>query len=46
MSNVSHQREYLGDKMNELAMNTKNKNIRDLYILTNELRVVTGIEVT
>jgi hypothetical protein len=23
--------EYLKDKMNELAMNSKNKNIRDLY---------------
>jgi hypothetical protein len=25
------QREYLGDKINELAMISKNKNIRDLY---------------
>jgi hypothetical protein len=24
-------REYLKDKINELAMNSKNKNIRDLY---------------
>jgi hypothetical protein len=24
-------REYLNDKINELAMNSKNKNIRDLY---------------
>jgi hypothetical protein len=31
-------REYLKDKMNELAMNNKNKNIRDLYRGINELK--------
>jgi hypothetical protein len=40
LNNVGHEahrhfrnkmREYLKDKINELAMNSKNKNIRDLY---------------
>jgi hypothetical protein len=28
---MNMKREYLKDKINELAMNSKNKNIRDLY---------------
>jgi hypothetical protein len=31
-------REYLEDKINELAMNSKNKNIRDLYRGKNEFQ--------
>jgi hypothetical protein len=31
-------REYLKDKINELAMNSKNKNIRDLYREINEFK--------
>jgi hypothetical protein len=31
-------REYLKDKINELAMNSKNKNIRDLYRGINEFK--------
>jgi hypothetical protein len=31
-------REYLKDKINELAMNSKNKNIRDLYERINEFK--------
>jgi hypothetical protein len=31
-------REYLKDKINELAMNSKNKNIRILYRGTNEFK--------
>jgi hypothetical protein len=31
-------REYLEDKINELAMNSKNKNIRDLYRGINEFK--------
>jgi hypothetical protein len=31
-------REYLKDKINELALNNKNKNIRDLYRGLNELK--------
>jgi hypothetical protein len=31
-------REYLNDKINELAMNSKNKNIRDLYRGINEFK--------
>jgi hypothetical protein len=31
-------REYLKDKINELAMNSKNKNIRDLYTGINEFK--------
>jgi tRNA nucleotidyltransferase/poly(A) polymerase len=31
-------REYLKDKINELAMNRKNKNIRDLYRGINDFR--------
>jgi hypothetical protein len=30
--------EYLKDKINELAMNSKNKNIRDLYRGINEFK--------
>jgi hypothetical protein len=30
--------EYLKDKINELAMNSKNKNIRDLYRVINEFK--------
>jgi hypothetical protein len=32
-------REYLKDKINELAMNRKNKNIRDLYRGINEFKI-------
>jgi hypothetical protein len=47
LNNVSHEasrhfrnkkREYLNDKINELATNSKNKNIRDLYRAINELK--------
>jgi hypothetical protein len=30
-SNLNNVREYLKDKINKLATNSKNKNIRDLY---------------
>jgi hypothetical protein len=36
-------REYLKDKINELAMNSKNNNIRDLYIGINESEGVTKL---
>jgi hypothetical protein len=38
-------REYLKDKINELATNNKNKNIRDLYRGIMNLRIATNIEV-
>jgi hypothetical protein len=36
-------REYLKDKINELAMNTKNKNIRDLYRGINEFKRIINL---
>jgi hypothetical protein len=36
-------KEYLKDKINELAKNSKNKNIRDLYRGINEFTHCTGI---
>jgi hypothetical protein len=39
-------REYLKDKINELAMNSKNKNIRDLYRGIMDLRRATNREIT
>jgi hypothetical protein len=39
-------REYLKDKINELAMNSKNKNIRDLYRGLNEFKRATNREIT
>jgi hypothetical protein len=39
-------REYLKVKINELAMNSKNKNIRDLYRGINELTGATNLEIT
>jgi hypothetical protein len=33
-------REYVDDKINELPMNSKNKNIRDLYRGINEFKIV------
>jgi hypothetical protein len=39
-------REYLKDKMNELAMNSKNKNIRDLYRGINEFRRAMNLEIS
>jgi hypothetical protein len=35
---MNKMREYLKDKINELATNSKNKNIRDLYRGTNEFK--------
>jgi hypothetical protein len=32
------ERKYLKDKINEIAMNSKNKNIRDLYREINEFK--------
>jgi hypothetical protein len=32
-------REYLKDRINELATNSKKKNIRDLYRMTHELKL-------
>jgi hypothetical protein len=34
----NRKREYLKDKINELSMNSKNKNIRDLYRGINEFK--------
>jgi hypothetical protein len=51
LNNVRHEaishfrnkkREYLKDQINELAMNSKNKNFRDLYRGINEFRVATN----
>jgi hypothetical protein len=39
-------REYLKDKINELAMNSKNKNIRDLYRGITEFDGATKREIT
>jgi uncharacterized protein YaaR (DUF327 family) len=39
-------REYLKDKINELATNSKNKNIRDLYRGINEFKRATNREIT
>jgi hypothetical protein len=33
-------KEYLKDKINELSMNSKNKNIRDLYRGINDMKAV------
>jgi hypothetical protein len=38
MSYRNKKREYLKDKINELATNSKNKNIRDLYRVVNEFK--------
>jgi hypothetical protein len=37
-SNSGRKREYLEDKIDELATNSKNKNIKDLYRRTNYFR--------
>jgi hypothetical protein len=37
---------YLKDKINELAKNSKNKNIRDLYRGINEFMRATNLDVT
>jgi hypothetical protein len=42
----NEKREYLKEKIDELATNSKNKNIRDLYRRINGLRGVTNLEVT
>jgi hypothetical protein len=39
-------REYLKDKINELASNSKKKNIRDLYRGINESKGATNLEIT
>jgi hypothetical protein len=39
-------REYLKDRINELATNSKNKNIRDLYSGINGYKRATELEVT
>jgi hypothetical protein len=39
-------KDYLKDKINELAMNSKNKNIRDLYRGTNEFKRATNLDVS
>jgi hypothetical protein len=39
-------KEYLKEKINELATNDKNKNIRDLYRGLNDFKRVTNLEVT
>jgi hypothetical protein len=39
-------REYLKDKINELATNSKNKNIRDVYSGINEFKRATNREIT
>jgi hypothetical protein len=55
MYNIGHEtskhfrnkkRQYLKDKIDELATNSKNKNIRYLYRRINDLRGVTNLEVT
>jgi hypothetical protein len=39
-------REYLRDKINELATNSKNKNIRDLYRRINEFKRAINRKIT
>jgi hypothetical protein len=39
-------RKYVKDKINELATNIKNKNIRDLYRKINEFKRSTNLEIT
>jgi hypothetical protein len=39
-------REYLKDKINQLATNNKNKNIRDLYWIGLDLKGATNREIT
>jgi hypothetical protein len=41
-----NKREYLKEKINELAMKSKNKNIRDLYRGIHEFKGATNLEVT
>jgi hypothetical protein len=38
--------EYRKDKINDIAMNSKNKNIRDLYRGVNEFKGATNREIT
>jgi preprotein translocase subunit Sec63 len=38
--------EYLKDKINDFATNSKNKNVRDLYRGINELNGATNLEIT
>jgi hypothetical protein len=42
----NNKREYLTDKINELARNSKNRNIRALYRAINDLRVAINREIT
>jgi hypothetical protein len=42
----NRKRQYLEDKINELARNSKNKNIRDVYRGINDLKVATNREIT
>jgi hypothetical protein len=42
----NEKREYLKDKINELATNSKNKNIRDFQIGINKIKSVAKLEVT
>jgi hypothetical protein len=43
---VNKKKEYLKDRINELAMNSKNKNIRDLYRGINAFKRATNREIT
>jgi hypothetical protein len=43
---MNKKRKYLKDKINELEMKSKEKNIRDLYREINDLRGATNLEVT
>jgi hypothetical protein len=42
----NRKREYLKDKINEIELNSKNKNIRDIYTGITELRRITNLKVT
>jgi hypothetical protein len=50
LNNIRHfmniKREYLKDKFDELATNSKNKNIRNLYRGINDFKRVTKLQVT
>jgi hypothetical protein len=55
LNNVRHEasrhfrnkkKEYLKNRINKLATDSKNKNIRDMYRGTNEFQMATNLEIT
>jgi hypothetical protein len=43
---TNKKREYMKDKIDELATNSKNKNVKDMYRGVTNLRRVSNLEVT